>query len=44
VLLDSVDSDADASVVIVLRQCSYETTQETLANSHRSLGMRPQQD
>ena len=23
---------------------SYETTPETLANSHRSLGMRPQQD
>ena len=47
-LLGSLDSDANVSVVIVvlenLRQWlkQLETTPETLANSHCSLGMRRQ--
>ena len=47
-LLECLDSDADVSVVIVLHQwlrsTSNKTTQETLANSHCGLGMRPRQD
>ena len=47
VLLDFIDSDAEVSVVIVFfanGSTTYETTTETLAKSHHSLGMRPQQD
>jgi len=45
-LLECLDSDADASVVVVLSNgsTSYKTTPETLANTHCSLGMRPRQD
>ena len=44
-LLECLESDADASVVIVFANGSTnnKTTPETLANSHRGLGMRPQQ-
>ena len=45
-LLWSLDSDADASVVVVLLQWlnQLKTTPETLANCHRSLGTSPRQD
>ena len=44
-VLECLDSDADARVVIVFTNGSTnnKTTPETLANSHRGLGMTPQQ-
>ena len=42
-LLECLDSDADATVAIVLLQMLNQL-QETLENTHRSLGTRPRQD
>ena len=46
-LLDSLDSDANSSLVIqffTIGSTSYKTTPETLAYRHCSLGMRQEED